>query len=602
MQNVAPQKRASGNTPTMMGVVIVLVVALVAAGILMELFGQSAYREAEQASTLLVKQRNAYSLLIDMETGVRGYVIAGDERFLEPYNNATKALPGAWDEMSALAVELDRATTPTTPTLAVLVERVENLAQAWQTQFAEPEIALQREGRAQEAMSRIASGTGKAQFDALRGAVAQLDTATNEHLRSFSRDLNRTRQIELSVLIGLGVLAVASALLTFRVARSESGLQTEATRAAERETQRLQAILESLPVAVRLVAPPNGDILLQNRAAYQLFPKEIWNKLTPEERVNYFSLTSPDGTPLLPEELPGLRSVRQGISVVDFELRTARPGADPKHLLTSAVPVKDEQGKVTLAAVVMQDVTQMKQVDQRKDEFIATAAHELRSPLAALSGYSQLLQRALTRTEVPPNVSHQIGEMGKLITRLITLVERLLDSSRIQLGRLVLDKSSVNLVELARTVVANAQALDQGAHHIELITPTERIQGEWDATRVEQVISNLVNNALRYSPTNSSVQVSVGPRQNDALVQVVDEGPGVPSEQREHLFDRYYQTGVLSSASLQSGGSRHFGIGRQGLGLGLYISNQIVEAHGGQLGVEPNPEGGSIFWFSLPYK
>src|SRR5207237_5472619 len=142
-----------------------------------------------------------------------------------------------------------------------------------------------------------------------------------------------------------------------------------------------------------------------------------------------------------------------------------------------------------------------------------------------------------------------------------------------------------------KTGVSSAQATDQGAHHISLVTPNEQVQGEWDPTRVEQVIANLVNNALRYSPANSAVQVRIEPRGEDVVVWVVDEGPGVPPDQREHLFDRYYQTGTLSSGTLRAGArTSRDRAARQGLGLGLYISKQIVEAHGGQLDVEPNPD------------
>ncbi len=130
--------------------------------------------------------------------------------------------------------------------------------------------------------------------------------------------------------------------------------------------------------------------------------------------------------------------------------------------------------------------------------------------------------------------------------------------------------------------------------------------------RLEQVITNLLGNALRHTPPNSNVEVKLQKVGSYARVEVIDEGPGIPLEQRPHLFDRYYQSTSLAPSIIPG---EHPAVGdgqtgthrpstapqkRQGLGLGLYISHEIVKAHKGQIGVDPNPEGGSIFWFTLP--
>jgi signal transduction histidine kinase len=122
-----------------------------------------------------------------------------------------------------------------------------------------------------------------------------------------------------------------------------------------------------------------------------------------------------------------------------------------RDLMVSAAPLKDSQGRTTSAVVVMQDVTGMRQMDRRKDEFIATAAHEIRNPLAALSGYQQLLRRAIGQIEAPPRATDHVEAIGKQIKRLDNLVERLLDAQRIELGKLVLDREVISLRDVVRS-------------------------------------------------------------------------------------------------------------------------------------------------------
>ncbi len=238
--------------------------------------------------------------------------------------------------------------------------------------------------------------------------------------------------------------------------------------------------------------------------------------------------------------------------------------------------------------------------DRRKDDFLAMLSHELRNPLTALHGYIQLQNRQVSKVDVPPTFVRYLEEMTKLSRRLNALVELLLDASRVSLGRLVLDKQETDLVEVVRSVVSAAETTDQGEHRLELVAP-DGIIGRVDATRIEQVLTNLVGNALRYSPPGTLVLVRMEQRDGQARVEVIDNGPGVPEEMRPHLFTRYYQDHKRDTGELNTnGGSTRTARRERGLGLGLHISKEIVQAHGGEIGMTPNPEGGSIFWFSIP--
>jgi signal transduction histidine kinase len=583
------KKRANRTTSFLLGALTLLVGLLVAAGIVMQLSGQAARDNIERANAFLLKERTIYSLMVDMETAERGYIITGDEAFLEPYIKAKAELPALWDEFDAMGARLDAHS------MVTLVEQMRSSAREWELESAEPEIALRRAGMEDLLKDQVASGTGKARFDDFRQASSIVNARANGLLDEYNRAARSVSALDLSLLIGLGTLALVGVVITMQVSRREAALQQRARSAAEAETARLQTILEYLPVAVRLVDVEDGRVILQNRAASALFPIDVWNSLKPEERPAYFNYTRVDGTPLRLEDLPGRRTRREGATITDFEFKITRPEIGTKSLLANTAPLRDESGTITGAVIVIQDVTRMREADQRKDEFIATAAHELRNPLASLSGYNQLLQRMMSQTDAPPRVVSHLEQMGKQIKRINNLVEHLLDASRIQLGRLILNRSRSDLVEIANTAVSDAQATDAGAHQIVLVAPDREIVGEWDTTRLEQVMTNLVGNALTYSPPGTQVEVRVSTCGSEARVEVADQGPGVPLEQRPRLFELYYQSQSLapadSDARLRKG---------RGLGLGLHISSEIVKAHGGQIGMEPNPGGGSIFWFTLP--
>ena len=204
------------------------------------------------------------------------------------------------------------------------------------------------------------------------------------------------------------------------------------------ERLRLQAIIDNLPVAARLVEAPDSRVILQNSMADELFPVDEWNSMTRPQRIERFQMSKPDGALMSPDETPGARAVAEGRPVRDVELTivtgqsSTRPKGRKRHLLCSAAPIRDGRGKISSIVIVLQDVTRMREIDQRKDEFIATAAHELRNPLAALSGYNQLIQRLTTRgPSNPALLERNLADMSRQITRLNNLVERLLDASRI---------------------------------------------------------------------------------------------------------------------------------------------------------------------------
>ena len=222
-----------------------------------------------------------------------------------------------------------------------------------------------------------------------------------------------------------------------------------------------------------------------------------------------------------------------------------------------------------------------------RDEFLSVAAHELKTPMTTLRGYTQLLGRVTAGGQLPPAalLHRSVQAIDAQSEKLVRLTEQLLDVSRIEAGKLQLGQSVVDLVKLVRGIVDSVQE-STDKHQIRLTAP-ETCPAWADPMRLEQVVANLVGNAVKYSPDGGPIEVSLGqPDPTRIELAVRDWGLGIPPDRRENLFGRFYQ----------AHGEGHFG----GLGLGLYVSREIVELHGGSIEADFPSSGGSRFVVTLP--
>ena len=222
-----------------------------------------------------------------------------------------------------------------------------------------------------------------------------------------------------------------------------------------------------------------------------------------------------------------------------------------------------------------------------RDEFLAAAAHELKTPMTSLRGVAQLVRRQFQAqgTVDRERLERAFATIDSQTGKLARLVNQLLDVSRIEAGQLALERTETDLAGLVRDAVAAAQATSD-RHRITLDAPPS-LSAVVDPLRIEQVLANLFDNAIKYSPNGGAIEVRVSaPSPGAARVVVRDRGLGIPPERREHLFDRFYHV-------------RHGGH-IEGMGLGLFISRQIVERHGGRIEVESPPDGGTEVTVTLP--
>jgi PAS domain S-box-containing protein len=222
---------------------------------------------------------------------------------------------------------------------------------------------------------------------------------------------------------------------------------------------------------------------------------------------------------------------------------------------------------------------------QYRDAFITTAAHELKNPIAGVVTLAEASIRVLDDANNVAKVQQNLDLMARTATNILALMDRLLDVSRITSQRLVLDKQRVDIVSIINGVVELVQATTQH-HKIMVHTPT-RIDAAVDPLRLEQVIYNLLTNAVRYTPPEKHIDIDLStPTDELVSIAITDQGIGIPLENRQRLFERFYQV--------------HKNGASQGLGLGLYISQQIIQLHGGQLVADFPTEGGTRMVITLP--
>lgn len=252
---------------------------------------------------------------------------------------------------------------------------------------------------------------------------------------------------------------------------------------------------------------------------------------------------------------------------------------------------------------------EMEQLNRLKDEFLSLASHELRTPLSVIKGNAELLQRSrrrqlgtagsrssmtnrseASRTLDPEQETQMLERIINQTNRMNKLIGEMLDLTRIHAEVLELrTKENVNIVELTKRVVErNAPTT---SHPLIVHSDEEVILGNWDEDRLEQVLDNLISNAIKYSPDNKPVTISIERRVESTPVVVVsvrDEGSGIRVEEQPHIFDRFYRGQASEQAKVE------------GLGLGLYIAREIIARQGGSMWLESKPGEGSTFYFSLP--
>jgi PAS domain S-box-containing protein len=244
----------------------------------------------------------------------------------------------------------------------------------------------------------------------------------------------------------------------------------------------------------------------------------------------------------------------------------------------------DEDGTVYQFSGVLQDVTEEYQLQLRKDEFISVASHELKTPITSLSASMQILQKLVKTDPASDKVPMFVNKASNNLSKLIHLLDDLLNVTKIQQGQLALNINRFDLVELIKDCCDHINPTNDYQF---VFLGDEELMIYADYRRIDQVMINLIGNAIKYSPSSKRIEITVMHDEERATVCVRDFGIGINPQKLPHLFDRYYRVDA-------------FGHQFSGLGLGLYISSEIIARHNGKIGVDSTVGSGSNFWFSIP--
>lgn len=354
------------------------------------------------------------------------------------------------------------------------------------------------------------------------------------------------------------------------------------SRETEQRAAELQATLDAISSGL-VILGPNDELVRMNRAAERLvgMTTEEWTRLPPRERSRLIRAEAPDGRPLAFEETPSYLA-EHGQEVVGFRMALRRADGSRRHVLASAGPIRNAEGRVTGAVVNWADVTPLVELQEQREDILRAVSHDLRNPLAGILGQAQLCERRLAKA----GMERERTSAERIIAaaqRMDTMIQDLVDAARSEAGQIRLERQPIDMHAFALDLKERlAHTLETARIEIRLPAGLPPISA--DPNRLERILTNLWSNALKYSAPGTPVAVTARQEDGWLVTAVSDRGPGIPPEHLGRLFERYFRGNA----------------GREGVGLGLYITKRLVEAHGGRIWAESEVGAGSTFSFTLP--
>jgi two-component system, OmpR family, phosphate regulon sensor histidine kinase PhoR len=368
--------------------------------------------------------------------------------------------------------------------------------------------------------------------------------------------------------------------------------------AGQRERRRLRSVIGAIAEGV-IICDRDGRLVLANDAARALVGHPLPEDTLAVELGLTLEARDSDGHLLPSAQMPLARGLR-GETFQNLDVRITNPSGTELTITCSGAPLLADDGSIDGAVVVFRDVTAIKAHDALRDEFVAVAAHEMRAPLAAIKGYADLLlRREMQRADGSDRDRRGVLMLSRQVDHLVRLVDNLLDVSRLDAGRLELYLQPADLVTLIEASIDRVSMGD--ANHEFHFNGPESLPILCDQLRLQQVFTNLLSNAARYSAAGTHIWVDVwtsactiedgvvthvdGPDEC-VNIAVSDQGVGMTPDVQAKVFDRYYRANTATAAS--------------GLGLGVYLSREIVQRHGGTISLDSAPGVGTTFYVRLP--
>lgn len=348
------------------------------------------------------------------------------------------------------------------------------------------------------------------------------------------------------------------------------------TKALAESESRFRSMMETIP-QIAWTNTIKGEVVFYNQRWYD------YTGLDPEQTklLGFKEMIHPDD---LKDSFDGFSSILSDKKGGEFQIRIKR--ADELYMwhLIRLMPIIDEHSQTQLWVGTATDIQELKLLQQYKDDFIIIASHEIKTPITSLKASLQMLDRIKDNpsSAIFPKL---IVQANRSLDKVNVLIEDLLNASMANQGQLQIRRQRFTLSGLINTCTNNTYR-----ERVYTITTEGDMQIEVfaDIIRIEQIVINFINNAMKYAPDSKEINICIEKVDDMAKVSVLDKGPGIPPEKIRYLFDRYYR--AENSESQYSG-----------LGLGLYICAEIIKKHNGQIGAESELTKGSTFWFTLPF-
>lgn len=552
----------------------ILAILLVAAGLELrrEFASAGALRVAvERSYDTRLQIQSVFSLLQDAETGQRGYIITGDERFLEPYDQALAQLDA---QMAALG-RLFGADDAQAADHLRLSGRISQ-----KRAFMEQTIDLREVGDVSGAMSAVSSGRGKVAMDDIRRLVDRMTQREAQNLAAVAADARaRTSRTEILVALlfaALVIIAVATAVLVWRYLATRSALLERLEAAAARHSATLDSAFDAI-----VTLNPSGSIETMNPAAESMFG---WRAAEIGRRdVSLLIDLAENGDGPFLDRLGASQGALGSGLLQELTGKRRDGGTFPAEVALGAMDLPS--GRHVVAAI--RDITERRRVAEMKEAFVSTVSHELRTPLTSIAGSLGLLGGGAAG-ELPAKAARLIAIAHSNSQRLVRLINDILDVEKMESGKLVLDLSPLDLRDIAARSIDGVRGYADQMGVTLSLGDGDPAPVRGDTDRLIQVVTNLLSNAAKFSASGGEVTVTVNPEARIARLSVMDRGPGIPEEFRARIFGKFAQADSTDTRA------------KGGTGLGLAIAREIAERHGGRLWFESAEGEGATFHLDLP--
>lgn len=358
----------------------------------------------------------------------------------------------------------------------------------------------------------------------------------------------------------------------------------------KKESGKMEAILKNMSDGL-YVLDLNEKIVLFNSSAEKMFgwsQSEVIGKKDSQvfQKVRFANLSEPDphGLPLLIHD-----AWKRGKNINLSYL--VLPSKDEAEVIASvsAAPIFNEKGEVVHGVITIRNMRHEFEIDRAKTEFVSVASHQLRTPLAAIKWFVELL---LAGDAGPTNENQKdfLTQVSESTERMIDLVNSLLNVSRIETGKITIEPEPTNLIELFKKAIREMDQIFKKRKQIFKFTEPKKDLPKIniDPHLITEVLLNLLSNASKYTPDGGSVSLGIDIAGEEVLVRVADSGYGIPAHQRHRIFEKFFRAENIMKHSTE------------GTGLGLYIVKAIIESSGGRIWFETEEDKGTIFYFALP--